>query len=429
MGQRANPHGRTTIVLDGTKEREEAPTFRVPYLPKNKEKAGTAPKGGPAGPSLDLVPLILRNKENKQRFSMESVERSLRDIADDQQITGAKVFIGHESQPEGPFHIKVSSELATELTEAGKIDIFESKGKEEDHSLVEFEVCRADGMGRNVTLFEELQAKATRGQNLARERQEGKAKEREARAPSTLATVMWPFELLGWQEDSGTIGMVGEQIDSAMQMCQKGPNGVKQFSFNVVPTTKTALGTPDNKSLVYIDFPGGDASQADKIEWPRAISVPGVKMPLKFAFKRDFTQKHGLKSCCNRAACQKQTSKGVCKMYYAFRPPEFEIANLPTQHSSLDSMRHEREAAKLARKRKREEQVAQRSALHSAAKAIIATKKECRWHLNGRCQKVLTGCPYDHKGIDPANVDCASARVSGLKCRIGAGCPYRGHTD
>ena len=35
----------------------------------------------------------------------------------------------------------------------------------------------------------------------------------------------------------------------------------------------------------------------------------------------------------------------------------------------------------------------------------------------------------DHKGVDPAEIDCASARTKGLTCRIGSGCPYRGHKD
>ena len=123
----------------------------MPFLPKRKEADGTGPDSGPGGPKLDLVPLILRNKENNVRFSMEAVERSIRDVADDQQIADAKVYIGQDSRQEGPFHIKVSEELATELKEAGTIDIFEMRGKEEEHSQVEFEVCRADAKGRNLT--------------------------------------------------------------------------------------------------------------------------------------------------------------------------------------------------------------------------------------------------------------------------------------
>ena len=429
MGQRANDSGRRTIALDGSKEKEEAPKFRMPSLPKRKEVSGSAPKLGPGGPKLDLVPLLLRNKENKFKFMMESVERSIRDAAEDQQIDGAKVYIGQDSRQEGPFYIKVSSELAEELIAAGKIDIFEMKGKEEDHSLVEFEVCRADAQGRNITLHEELQAKANRGQALARDRQEERAKERESRPPSTLATVVWPCELLGWQEDKGTISVVVEQIEAAMEMCRKGPDEQLLFHYNVVPTTKSALGTPDAKSLVYIDFPGGDASKANEIEWPKAIEMPGVSIPLRFAFKRDFTREHGLKACCNRVACLKTTGAGHCKMFYAFRVPELEIKRPGQEQSSFSSRRYEQEAAKLDRKRKREELVAKRSALHSAAKAVLATKKECRWHLGGRCRQVLGGCKYDHKGVDPAEIVCASARTSGLVCKIGSGCPYQGHKD
>ena len=425
MGQRANDFGRRTIALDGSKEKEGAPSFRVPFLPKRKEAAGTGPGLGPAGPKLDLVPLILRNKENKVRFSMEAVERSIRDVAEDQQIADAKVYIGQDSRQEGPFHIKVSEELATELKEAGTIDIFEMRGKEEEHSQVEFEVCRADEQGRNLTLLEELQTREARGKALAQERKEAREKERESRAPSTLATVVWPPELLGWQEDPGTISTVVEQIRTAMQMCQKGPEEQLLFSFNVVPTTKSMLGTPEAKSLVYIDFPGGDASKANEIIWPRAIEMPGVKIPLKLAFKREFTREHGLKACCNQVACKSTTGSGVCKVHYAFKAPEFD--GLKTGLSNFDSRRFEQEAAKLERKRKRKEQVDQRSALFSAAKAILAPKKECRWHLGGRCKQVLGGCKYDHKGVDPAEIDCASARVQcRLLYRVGGRLLHRG---
>ena len=427
FGPRQGAGARATLMLDGSAEAERR---RLPSIP-----AGARPRPAPTGrpgTHVDLVPLILRNKENKHRFMLESVERSLRDIAVEQQIEKANIRIGYESQPEGPFNIKVSGELATELLEAGKIDIFEMKGKEEDHFMVEFEVHRADGMGRNVTLFEELQAKSTRHESLAQARREERAERRESKAPSTLATVMWPFELLGYEEDKGTVDDVVEQIHSAMQMCQKGPEGSKLFTYNVVPTTKTPLGAPDNKSLVYIDFIEGVGDKEDGIvagiEWPRAIAVPGVTMPLKFAFKRDFCQKHGLKTCCNRTACARTTQKGVCKVHYAFRPPDLEIAKLGVRLSSFNSERHERDAAKLDRKRKREAQVAQRSELHSAAKAVLAAKKECRWHPAGRCAKVLSGCPCDHKGIDPSEIDCASTRPGG-KCKIGEGCPYRGHKD
>jgi hypothetical protein len=358
---------------------------------------------------------------------MESVGRSLRDIASEQQIEGANIRIGHESRPEGPFSIKVSGELAAELLAVGRIDIFEMKGKEDDHFLVEFEVHRADGLGRNVTLYEEAQANATRSQTLASDRQQWREKERESRAPSTLATVMWPYELLGWEEDAATVDSVVEQIHSSMQLIQKGPEGSKLFTYNVVATTKTALGEPDNKSLVYIDFVAGE-KVAGEIEWPKAISVPGITMPLRFAFKRAFCQKHGLKTCCNRTACQNVTARGVCKMHYAFQPPPLEIANLAQGRSTASLRRYEQEAAKLDRKRKREAQIAQRSALHSAAKAVIATKKECRWHKAGRCAKILSGCPGDHKGIDPSEIDCASTKP-GVACKIGHGCPYRGHKD
>ena len=95
----------------------------------------------------------------------------------DQQIADAKVYIGQDSRQEGPFHIKVSGELATELKEAGTIDIFEMRGKEEEHSQVEFEVCRADAQGRNLTLLEELQTKEARDKALAQERKEAREKE------------------------------------------------------------------------------------------------------------------------------------------------------------------------------------------------------------------------------------------------------------
>ena len=134
MGQRPNAGARTTLQLDGPpgSSRRKVPFTRKEGASTPAPAEGTEPRREPA-----LVPLILTNKENKTKLKTESVERSLLEIATDQQISGAKVRIGYESQPEGPFHIKVSKELATELIETGRIDIFEAREKEDDHLLVE----------------------------------------------------------------------------------------------------------------------------------------------------------------------------------------------------------------------------------------------------------------------------------------------------
>ena len=368
-------------------EKERAPTFKVPHPVARKQPPGS--EGGERAPAPqereELITLILRNKKNQHKLKVESVERSLMEIATDQQITGAKIRIGHESRPEGPFHIKVSTELATELIEAGRIDIFEAREKEEDHLLVEFEVHRADKLGRNLTLLEDLQAQASRHQAMAEGRREEKQRERASKPPSTLATVVWSYELLGWEEDAGTVSKVVEQIESAMQLCQKDPEGQKRFTFNIVPTTKTAVGNPDNKSLVYVDFVKGDESQASEIEWPRAIAVPGTEIPMKFAFKRAFCQKHGLKTCCNRRSCVKQTSRGVCKMHYAFKPPDLSLAPRGAQQSRFSSVALEEKAARQAKKRQREEQLAARNVAQSALRASFAGIRKCRYHRAGRC--------------------------------------------
>ena len=410
-------------MLEGAAERRRVPFALKGRAPSSAQTGETEPRR-----ESSLVPLILTNKENKTKIKTESVERSLLEIATDQQISGAIVRIGYESQPEGPFHIKVSKELATELIETGRIDIFEARETEEDHLLVEFEVHRADKLGRNLTLYEEQQAKADRHQALAAERREERGKEKASKTPSTLATVMWSYELLGYEEDPGTISTVVEQIESAMKLCQMDQEGKKRFTFNIVPVTKTALGNPDNKSLVYIDFADGDESVASEIKWPRAIKVPGTEIPSKLAFKRAFCQKHGLKSCCNQRVCERTTGGGVCKLRYAFKPVQLSLTPKGAQPSRFSSTRFEEKVARQAKKREREEQLAARNVAQAALRSSLAGIRKCRYHRAGRCAKVISGCPHDHEGIDAATIVCASA-TSGQPCKIGPGCPYRGHVE
>ena len=376
--------------------------------------------------SSKLVPLLLTNHHNVHRFKLNSVERTLQEIANEQGIEDVIILMGQESKQLGPFWIKVSAELAQELIELEEIDILETQKGQEEDIAIPFKVERIDELGRKLSLYEELVAKQARHAKMVSNRRQESDQSKEESTPSTLAIVSWPFETVGKERDQATISKVTDQIRSSLDSIQKGAEEELLFTYTIIPVARTELGAPTNRSLVFIDFPEGKREEiAASVKWPKAIPVPGVVVPLRFAFKSKFIKENGLKPCCNRQSCYRTTAGGTCKLHFAFKLPDFV---LPASERATDSgaSRRNKYDARIEARQERKRQAIEASKEMDELRASKRAARPCRFHKIGKCRSVVSGCEYNHEGKDPADIFCHSA--GGGTCKI-ENCPYKGHVE